>query len=50
MAGLLVVAGSTATVVVMQEQRKDFWEPRTETTSDLSDINAAIIAYQSAQQ
>jgi hypothetical protein len=46
MAGLLVVAGSTAAVVAMKEQRETFWEPRTETTSDLSEINAAIIAYQ----
>ena len=46
MAGLLVVAGSTAAVVAMKEQRETFWEPRTETTSDLSEVNAAIIAYQ----
>jgi hypothetical protein len=46
MAGLLVVAGSTAAVLVMQQQRKDFWEPRTETDTNLNKIEAALIAYQ----
>jgi alpha-tubulin suppressor-like RCC1 family protein len=46
MAGLLVVAGSTAAVLVMQEQRKDFWEPQTETDAGMGAIKAAIIAYQ----
>jgi type II secretory pathway pseudopilin PulG len=46
MAGLLVVAGSIAAVLVMQQQRKDFWEPHTETDTDLRDIEAALIAYQ----
>jgi hypothetical protein len=46
MAGLLVVAGSIAAVLVMKQQRKDFWEPRTETDTDLNKIEAALIAYQ----
>jgi hypothetical protein len=46
MAAGLLALGSAATVVVVRKENTTFWQPKTESMSDLSNIKAALVAYQ----
>lgn len=46
MAGLLLAMGSAATVVVVQKENLTFWQPKTESTQDLTIIRNALVAFQ----
>lgn len=45
-AGMLLVAGSVATVMIVKKENAVFWEPKTSAVGKLERVNQALIAYQ----